>query len=129
MRIVFGYDAHSLNEVGLIHADHVKSLIGLLWCAQRVLRGGSWNNNPQNTRAAKRNNNTAENRNNNNGFRAARTSSARVVTAFRSMVMQRACKGMSKANHDECRTRRTFWPIGDVRRFLAINARRPEEVK
>ena len=39
----------------------------------RVLRGGSWNNNPQNTRAANRNNNTPANRNNNNGFRVAST--------------------------------------------------------
>jgi formylglycine-generating enzyme required for sulfatase activity len=36
-----------------------------------VNRGGSWNNNPQNTRTANRNNNTPENRNNNIGFRVA----------------------------------------------------------
>ena len=35
----------------------------------RVLRGGSWNNNPDNCRAANRNRNTPDNRNNNNGFR------------------------------------------------------------
>ncbi|WP_210160481.1 SUMF1/EgtB/PvdO family nonheme iron enzyme [Rhodomicrobium vannielii] len=39
----------------------------------RVLRGGSWNNNPQNLRAAYRNRNTTDNRNNNNGFRLAST--------------------------------------------------------
>ncbi len=38
----------------------------------RVLRGGSWNNKPQNTRAANRNRNDATNRNN-NGFRPAST--------------------------------------------------------
>ncbi|MBK9459295.1 MAG: SUMF1/EgtB/PvdO family nonheme iron enzyme [Sphingobacteriales bacterium] len=37
--------------------------------ANRVLRGGSWNNNAQNCRTANRNNNTPSNRNNNNGFR------------------------------------------------------------
>ncbi len=37
--------------------------------AGRVLRGGSWNNNPQNCRSANRNNNTPDNRNNNIGFR------------------------------------------------------------
>ena len=42
-------------------------------CSQRVLRGGSWNNNPQNLRAANRNRNTTANRNNNNGFRVAST--------------------------------------------------------
>ncbi len=39
----------------------------------RVLRGGSWNNNPNNLRAANRNNNTPTNRNNNNGFRCSST--------------------------------------------------------
>nr|WP_302850071.1 SUMF1/EgtB/PvdO family nonheme iron enzyme [Sphaerospermopsis torques-reginae] len=35
----------------------------------RMLRGGSWNNNPRNCRSAYRNNNNPDNRNNNNGFR------------------------------------------------------------
>ncbi|MGD0092790.1 MAG: SUMF1/EgtB/PvdO family nonheme iron enzyme [Planctomycetota bacterium] len=35
----------------------------------RVLRGGSWNNNPRNCRSANRNRNTPDNRNNNIGFR------------------------------------------------------------
>ncbi|MDZ4683033.1 MAG: SUMF1/EgtB/PvdO family nonheme iron enzyme [Saprospiraceae bacterium] len=35
----------------------------------RVIRGGSWNNNPQNCRAAYRNNNRPDNRDNNLGFR------------------------------------------------------------
>ena len=39
----------------------------------RVLRGGSFNNKPQNARAAKRNRNTPTNRNNHNGFRLAST--------------------------------------------------------
>ncbi|QYX34249.1 SUMF1/EgtB/PvdO family nonheme iron enzyme [Sphaerospermopsis torques-reginae ITEP-024] len=34
-----------------------------------MLRGGSWNNNPQNCRSANRNRNTPDNRNNNVGFR------------------------------------------------------------
>jgi formylglycine-generating enzyme required for sulfatase activity len=34
-----------------------------------VNRGGSWNNNAQNSRSANRNNNTPTNRNNNIGFR------------------------------------------------------------
>lgn len=44
---------------------------------QRVLRGGSWNNQPRNLRSANRNRNSAGNRNNNNGFRVARTLSSR----------------------------------------------------
>lgn len=49
------------------------------WTApcRRVVRGGSWNNNPQNLRAANRNRNTTDNRNNNLGFRVGRTLSAR----------------------------------------------------
>ncbi|HDQ45369.1 MAG TPA: hypothetical protein ENN17_07740 [bacterium] len=39
----------------------------------RVLRGGSWNNNPENVRAANRNRNTPDNRNNNRGFRFAKS--------------------------------------------------------
>ncbi|MBW4478687.1 MAG: SUMF1/EgtB/PvdO family nonheme iron enzyme [Tolypothrix brevis GSE-NOS-MK-07-07A] len=34
-----------------------------------MLRGGSWNNNPENCRSANRNNNNPDNRNNNIGFR------------------------------------------------------------
>jgi retron-type reverse transcriptase len=48
----------------------------------RVLRGGSWNNNPRNARAANRNNNTPENRNNNIGFRLASTPSCAGADPF-----------------------------------------------
>ncbi len=37
----------------------------------RVLRGGSWNNNGRNARSANRNRNEPDNRNNNIGFRLA----------------------------------------------------------
>ncbi|MEB3298866.1 MAG: SUMF1/EgtB/PvdO family nonheme iron enzyme [Candidatus Sericytochromatia bacterium] len=39
--------------------------------SNRVIRGGSWNNDASNTRAANRNNNNPDNRNNNIGFRLA----------------------------------------------------------
>ena len=39
--------------------------------SDRVMRGGSWNNNPNNCRSAYRNNNNPTNRNNNCGFRVA----------------------------------------------------------
>ena len=39
----------------------------------RVLRGGSWNNNNDNIRCANRNNNNPNNDNNNNGFRLSNT--------------------------------------------------------
>jgi Sulfatase-modifying factor enzyme 1 len=49
------------------------------WTApcRRVVRGGSWNNNPQNLRSANRNRNTTDNRNNNLGFRVGSTLFAR----------------------------------------------------
>ncbi len=37
--------------------------------SNRVVRGGSWNNNPENCRVANRNRNNPDNRNNNIGFR------------------------------------------------------------
>lgn len=37
--------------------------------SNRVMRGGSWNNNAENCRTANRNNNNPDNRNNNIGFR------------------------------------------------------------
>jgi len=41
--------------------------------SNRVLRGGSWNNNANNCRSANRNRNNPRNTNNNNGFRVARS--------------------------------------------------------
>ncbi|TLU87725.1 MAG: hypothetical protein FDX21_02570 [Chlorobium sp.] len=41
------------------------------------MRGGSWNNNPDNLRCSARNNNNPANRNNNIGFRVVRPNHAR----------------------------------------------------
>ncbi|MFM6058740.1 MAG: SUMF1/EgtB/PvdO family nonheme iron enzyme [Microcystis sp.] len=41
-----------------------------------MLRGGSWNNNPENCRCAYRNRNNPDNRNNNIGLRLVASSSA-----------------------------------------------------
>jgi formylglycine-generating enzyme required for sulfatase activity len=46
----------------------------------RVLRGGSWNNNTNNVRSSNRNNNTPDNTNNNIGFRVASTRDQPVST-------------------------------------------------
>ena len=44
-------------------------LVGCTGDDPRVLRGGSWNNNPENARSSNRNRNNPDNRNNNIGFR------------------------------------------------------------
>jgi RNA-directed DNA polymerase len=49
----------------------------------RMLRGGSWNNKPQNLRSANRNRNDTTNRNNNNGFRLASMPSFAGAGAFK----------------------------------------------
>lgn len=49
------------------------SLTGFSWrgTGDKVLRGGSWNNNDDNVRAANRNNNDPTNRNDDIGLRCA----------------------------------------------------------
>jgi formylglycine-generating enzyme required for sulfatase activity len=42
-------------------------------CSRRVVRGGSWNYNPQSLRSASRHRGTADNRDDNAGFRVGRT--------------------------------------------------------
>ena len=44
-----------------------------------MLRGGSWNNKPNNVRSANRNRNNTDNRNNNNGFRLAQAALVRMI--------------------------------------------------
>ncbi|NJR19745.1 MAG: SUMF1/EgtB/PvdO family nonheme iron enzyme [Calothrix sp. CSU_2_0] len=59
-----------------------------------MLRGGSWNNNPQNCRSAYRNNNNPDNDNNNIGFRVVCGvfSSSALLCQSRCMGMHRACQ-------------------------------------
>jgi RNA-directed DNA polymerase len=80
LRRVFAWCAHAehAHTWRLRHALFRGGWFDPLWepdgpPVERVLRGGSWNNNARNTRAANRNNNSPGNRNNNNGFRVART--------------------------------------------------------
>jgi len=60
---------HSVG-VNLSHADTmVRKKRACIEGSNRVIRGGSWNNNPENCRVANRNRNNPDNRNNNTGFR------------------------------------------------------------
>jgi hypothetical protein len=57
--------------------------------ANRVLRGGSWNNNGRNARSANRNRNTPDNRNQNIGFRLA-LAHAQVDALFDPIIIRSA---------------------------------------
>ncbi|MES2298050.1 MAG: hypothetical protein V4582_13480 [Pseudomonadota bacterium] len=76
-----------------------------------MLRGGSWNNTPQNLRAANRNRNTSTNRNNNNGFRLASTPHAGVARCTQRASVQAGVQGGAgmKAGPLAC------WPNGHAR--------------
>ncbi|MDF5730968.1 MAG: SUMF1/EgtB/PvdO family nonheme iron enzyme [Rhizonema sp. PD38] len=56
-----------------------------------MLRGGSWNNNPQNCRSAYRNNNDAGDRNNNIGFRVVCAAACALLYQNWRMGIRRAC--------------------------------------
>jgi hypothetical protein len=69
-----------LIEISLMGTIQAQGCCRKKRASNRVIRGGSWNNNARNCRSANRNNNNPSNRNNNNGFRLA-LSPARQVTA------------------------------------------------
>ncbi len=82
---------------------------------RRVLRGGSWNNTPQNLRSANRNRNTPDNRNNNIGFRIASTASRpERVCLVQCTVCQEAVQGGAV----QCSDVRPPWPQLSGRRAL-----------
>ena len=61
------------TPAGWIFKNDRASGAGAVSGANRVKRGGSWNNNARNCRSANRNNDTPDNRNNNLGFRPSST--------------------------------------------------------
>ena len=64
------YQNHIIPLVSFTQHAYTKRLRKeILEGSNRVLRGGSWNNNARNCRVSNRNNNNPDNRNNNNGFR------------------------------------------------------------
>lgn len=63
----------------------------------RVLRGGSWNNNAENCRVANRNNNNPNNENNNYGFRLANTASVREGCFLRKVAQRGCCPALDPA--------------------------------
>jgi len=64
--------------------------------ANRVLRGGSWNNNGRNCRSANRNRNEPGNRNHNIGFRLA-LAQARMDAVLDQMIIRSAAMRWRKA--------------------------------
>ncbi|MEQ1747468.1 MAG: SUMF1/EgtB/PvdO family nonheme iron enzyme [Saprospiraceae bacterium] len=65
--------------------------------SNRVLRGGSWINNPQNCRVANRNNNDPTNRNNKIGFRLAASPSSSQARSCTTSTEQRVVPLLAKA--------------------------------
>ncbi|MEM9723096.1 MAG: SUMF1/EgtB/PvdO family nonheme iron enzyme [Bacteroidota bacterium] len=65
--------------------------------SNRVLRGGSWNNDATNLRVSNRNNNDPSNRNNNNGFRPANTGYCPLCGLYVGYNCTRACPAIGPA--------------------------------
>ena len=94
------------------------------WTARGVLRGGSWNNNPQNLRAADRNNNNPDNRNNNIGFRVA----LGWQYDFRQNSRVKALEGVhfsSRAAHEDHGRGKWFAPDTAAEPVLALGRQGP----
>lgn len=68
--------------------------------SNRVLRGGSWNNNASNCRVSNRNNNTPSNRNNNNGFRLALAQE--FVSDDLSVNRESSCVFVKNTENEQC---------------------------
>ncbi|MBK7365376.1 MAG: SUMF1/EgtB/PvdO family nonheme iron enzyme [Nitrosomonas sp.] len=62
-----------VNPYVVLFFPRYTSIEGTRCNDRRVVRGGSWNNNPQNLRSANRNRNNTDESNNNTGFRVAST--------------------------------------------------------
>ena len=91
-RIVFASGEPSFATAGSIRRESRRGGLAAPLC-RRVVRGGSWNNNPANLRAANRNRNTTTNRNNNNGFRVASTPRCQSRTGYGRSGRARGCPG------------------------------------
>ncbi len=79
--------------------------------SNRVLRGGSWNNNARNTRSANRNRNYPAERNDNIGFRLALAQTI-VDTPFDQVVIQTAQVCGKNKMHADALVDLTQKPIG-----------------
>ena len=77
-----------------------------------VIRGGSWNNNPQNLRSANRNNNQPTNRNINIGFRCAKTlrESGLGLPEFPGRGLRKVCEAESIGLFLRWRRLGPLWP-------------------
>ena len=80
--------------------------------SNRVLRGGSFNNNASNVRSANRNTNQPDNRNNNNGFRVSSTLPCRNSSGCPvSTVHQRSVPGCKVHRRPVSGRRSSHWRI------------------
>lgn len=77
--------------------------------SNRVLRGGSWNNNARNCRASNRNNNNPDNRNNNNGLRLSLAQNA--VSEDLLMNRESSCVSFSETENEQFCTASYVMPV------------------
>ncbi len=80
-RIIASYEVTPGTGVpiGSLTSQYFANLRWTAKASNRVIRGGSWNNDPRNCRPANRNRNEPDNRNNNLGFRLAAALPARWI--------------------------------------------------
>lgn len=95
------YQRHIIPLLAFTQFAYTKRLRKeILEGSNRVLRGGSWNNNASNCRVANRNNNSPSNRNNNNGFRLALAQE--YVSDDHSVNRESSCASVVDAENEQC---------------------------
>lgn len=104
------YRNHIIPLVSFTQHAYAKRLRKeILEGSNRVLRGGSWNNNARNCRVSNRNNNNPDNRNNNNGFRLSIAQNTKSDDLF--MNRESSCVSFSETENEQFSTAQYTIPV------------------